>query len=121
MAEPLTVAIDVALRADIPLNGEVAIWGAGPIGIMACKIAKLRGAGACFSSARCATTCAIGFDLSYARRLARMSPSAGTKTRSTSTRSISRNCNYARHMQLLITISRSHLICWLGVWSTRID
>ncbi|MCC7163847.1 MAG: alcohol dehydrogenase catalytic domain-containing protein [Anaerolineae bacterium] len=44
LAEPLTVAIDVALRADIPLNAEVAVWGAGPIGIMACKIAKLRGA-----------------------------------------------------------------------------
>jgi L-iditol 2-dehydrogenase len=44
VAEPLTVAIDVALRADIPLNSEVAIWGNGPIGIMACQIAKLRGA-----------------------------------------------------------------------------
>jgi len=44
LAEPLTVAIDVTLRGDIPLNGEVAVWGAGPIGIMACKIAKLRGA-----------------------------------------------------------------------------
>jgi len=44
VAEPLTVAIDVTLRAEIPLNGEVAIWGAGPIGIMACRIAKLRGA-----------------------------------------------------------------------------
>jgi len=44
LAEPLTVAIDVALRADIPLNSEVAVWGAGPIGIMACQIAKLRGA-----------------------------------------------------------------------------
>ncbi len=44
LAEPLTVAIDVALRADIPLNAELAVWGAGPIGIMACKIAKLRGA-----------------------------------------------------------------------------
>jgi len=44
VAEPLTVAIDVTLRADIPLNGEVAIWGAGSIGIMACQIAKLRGA-----------------------------------------------------------------------------
>jgi L-iditol 2-dehydrogenase len=44
LAEPLTVAIDVTLRADIPLNGEVAVWGAGPIGIMACQIAKLRGA-----------------------------------------------------------------------------
>jgi L-iditol 2-dehydrogenase len=44
LAEPLTVAIDVTLRAKIPLNGEVAIWGAGPIGIMACQIAKLRGA-----------------------------------------------------------------------------
>jgi L-iditol 2-dehydrogenase len=43
-AEPLTVAIDVSLRADIPLNAEVAVWGAGPIGIMACQIAKLRGA-----------------------------------------------------------------------------
>jgi L-iditol 2-dehydrogenase len=44
LAEPLSVAIDVALRADIPLNAEVAVWGAGPIGIMACTIAKLRGA-----------------------------------------------------------------------------
>lgn len=44
LAEPLTVAIDVALRADIPLNSEVAVWGTGPIGIMACTIAKLRGA-----------------------------------------------------------------------------
>ncbi len=44
LAEPLTVAIDVALRADIPLNSEVAVWGSGPIGIMACRIAKLRGA-----------------------------------------------------------------------------
>lgn len=44
LAEPLTVAIDVALRADIPLNAEVAVWGAGPIGLMACTIAKLRGA-----------------------------------------------------------------------------
>jgi L-iditol 2-dehydrogenase len=44
IAEPLTVAIDVALRADIPLNAEVAVWGSGPIGIMTCKIAKLRGA-----------------------------------------------------------------------------
>ena len=44
LAEPLTVAIDVGLRADIPLNAEVAVWGSGPIGIMACKIAKLRGA-----------------------------------------------------------------------------
>jgi L-iditol 2-dehydrogenase len=44
LAEPLTVAIDVTLRAEIPLNGEVAIWGAGVIGIMACRIAKLRGA-----------------------------------------------------------------------------
>jgi L-iditol 2-dehydrogenase len=44
LAEPLTVAIDVTLRAEIPLNGEVAVWGAGTIGIMACQIAKLRGA-----------------------------------------------------------------------------
>lgn len=44
LAEPLTVAIDVTLRADIPLNAEVAVWGAGPIGLMACQIAKLRGA-----------------------------------------------------------------------------
>jgi L-iditol 2-dehydrogenase len=44
LAEPLTVAIDVALRAEIPLNAEVAVWGSGPIGILACRIAKLRGA-----------------------------------------------------------------------------
>lgn len=44
LAEPLTVAIDITQRADIPINSEVAVWGAGPIGVMACRIAKLRGA-----------------------------------------------------------------------------
>lgn len=44
LAEPLTVAIDLVLKADVTLGNEVAIIGPGPIGLMAVKIAKLRGA-----------------------------------------------------------------------------
>lgn len=44
LAEPLTVAIDLVLKADVPLGSEVAVIGPGAIGLMAVKIAKLRGA-----------------------------------------------------------------------------
>ncbi|MDI3542999.1 MAG: hypothetical protein PWP57_602 [Candidatus Atribacteria bacterium] len=44
LAEPLTVALDVTLKADIKLNDEVVVFGPGPIGLMATKIAKLQGA-----------------------------------------------------------------------------
>ena len=44
LAEPLTVALDVTLRAGLELNDEVVVFGPGPIGLMAVKIAKLQGA-----------------------------------------------------------------------------
>ncbi len=44
LAEPLTVALDLVQVADIPLDANVAVLGAGPIGLMAVKLAKLRGA-----------------------------------------------------------------------------
>lgn len=44
LAEPLTVALDITLRADVRLNDEVVVFGPGPIGLMAVSLAKLRGA-----------------------------------------------------------------------------
>ncbi len=44
IAEPLTVALNVTGVADVPLNSTVCVMGPGPIGLMALKIAKLRGA-----------------------------------------------------------------------------
>lgn len=44
LAEPLTVALDVTLRAELELNDEVVIFGPGPIGLMTVKLAKLQGA-----------------------------------------------------------------------------
>lgn len=44
LAEPLTVALDILLRADPELNDEVAVFGPGPIGLMVTRLARLRGA-----------------------------------------------------------------------------
>jgi L-iditol 2-dehydrogenase len=44
LSEPLTVALDLLQRADPDLNDEVAVFGAGPIGLMVACLAKLRGA-----------------------------------------------------------------------------
>jgi L-iditol 2-dehydrogenase len=44
ISEPLTVALDVAGLADIPLNSTVCVMGPGPIGLMCVKLAKLHGA-----------------------------------------------------------------------------
>ena len=45
LAEPLTVALDMVNAAQIPLNGTAAIIGPGPIGLMAVKLVKQKGAG----------------------------------------------------------------------------
>jgi L-iditol 2-dehydrogenase len=45
LTEPLAVAITAVLNADIPLGGSVIVLGCGPIGLMAARLAKLRGAG----------------------------------------------------------------------------
>jgi len=45
LTEPLAVALTSVLNAEIPLGGSVVVLGNGPLGLMAAKIAKLRGAG----------------------------------------------------------------------------
>jgi len=45
LTEPLAVALTAVLNAQIPLGGSVAVLGPGPLGLMAARVAKLRGAG----------------------------------------------------------------------------
>ena len=45
LAEPLTVALDLVEEAGVPINGDVAVFGPGPIGLMAARVAKYKGAG----------------------------------------------------------------------------
>ena len=42
--EPLSVALDLVSVADIPLGGNVAVFGPGPIGLAAVRLCKLKGA-----------------------------------------------------------------------------
>jgi L-iditol 2-dehydrogenase len=44
LSEPLTVALDLLQRADPEFDDEVAVFGHGAIGLMATRLAKLRGA-----------------------------------------------------------------------------
>jgi len=44
LVEPLGVALDLVKTSDIPLMGDVLVIGLGPIGLMAARIAKVRGA-----------------------------------------------------------------------------
>lgn len=52
LTEPLGVAIDLVKTADIQLGDDVLVIGAGPIGLMAARLAKLRGARRLFVAAR---------------------------------------------------------------------
>ena len=45
LTEPLAVALTSVLNAEIALGSSVVVLGNGPLGLMAAKIAKLRGAG----------------------------------------------------------------------------
>jgi L-iditol 2-dehydrogenase len=45
LTEPLAVALTAVLNAEIPLGGSVLVLGPGPLGLMAARLAKLRGAG----------------------------------------------------------------------------
>jgi len=45
LTEPLAVSLTSVLHAEIPMGGSVAVLGNGPLGIMAARLAKLRGAG----------------------------------------------------------------------------
>jgi L-iditol 2-dehydrogenase len=52
LVEPLGVAIDLVKTADIQLGDDVLVIGAGPIGLMAARLARLRGARRLFVAAR---------------------------------------------------------------------
>jgi L-iditol 2-dehydrogenase len=45
VTEPLAVSLTSVLNAEIPLAGSVLVLGNGPLGLMAARLAKLRGAG----------------------------------------------------------------------------
>lgn len=45
LTEPLAVAYNAVLTADIPLGGSVVVLGPGAIGLLCAKVARLRGAG----------------------------------------------------------------------------
>ena len=45
LTEPLAVSLTAVLNAQIPLGGSVAVLGPGPLGLMAARVARLRGAG----------------------------------------------------------------------------
>jgi threonine dehydrogenase-like Zn-dependent dehydrogenase len=45
LTEPLAVSLTSVLDADIPLGGSVVVLGNGPLGLMAARLAKYRGAG----------------------------------------------------------------------------
>ena len=45
LTEPLAVSLTSVENAEIPLGGSVAVLGVGPLGLMAARLAKLRGAG----------------------------------------------------------------------------
>jgi L-iditol 2-dehydrogenase len=45
LTEPLAVSLTAVLNASIPLGGSVMVLGNGPLGLMAARLAKLRGAG----------------------------------------------------------------------------
>ncbi len=45
LTEPLAVAINTVLHAEIPMAGDVVVYGPGPIGLMCVRLARLQGAG----------------------------------------------------------------------------
>lgn len=45
LTEPLAVALTAVLCAEVPLGGSVVVLGPGPLGLMAARLARLRGAG----------------------------------------------------------------------------
>jgi L-iditol 2-dehydrogenase len=45
LTEPLAVSLTSVLNAQVPLGGSVLVLGNGPLGLMAARLARLRGAG----------------------------------------------------------------------------
>jgi len=69
LTEPLAVSLTSVLNADIPLGGSVMVLGPGPLGLMAARLAKLRGAGFVGITGMPATTPGEKARLEAARRL----------------------------------------------------
>ncbi len=44
LTEPLAVAINSVKNAEVPIGGDVVVYGPGPIGLMCVRLAKLQGA-----------------------------------------------------------------------------
>lgn len=44
LTEPLAVSLNTVINSEIPLGGSVVVFGPGPLGLMAAKLAKIRGA-----------------------------------------------------------------------------
>ncbi len=65
LTEPLAVSLNAVLCADIPLGGTVIILGNGPLGLMAARLARLKGAsyvgitGPAANNERRKTRCAV--------------------------------------------------------------
>ena len=45
LTEPVAVSLTAVLNAQVPLGGSVLVLGCGPLGLMAARLARLRGAG----------------------------------------------------------------------------
>ena len=67
LTEPQAVAITTVLIADIPLAGDVVVFGPGPIGLMCVRLAKLRGA---------ASVGLVGYDADRTMEKARLAAGA---------------------------------------------
>lgn len=67
LTEPLAVALNTVLHAEIPLAGNVVVYGPGPIGLMCVRVARLQGA---------AKVALVGYSPSSAREVARMNAGA---------------------------------------------
>lgn len=67
LTEPLAVALNTVLHSEIPLGGNVVVYGPGPIGLMCVRVARLQGA---------AQVALVGYSAQSAREVARMNVGA---------------------------------------------
>jgi threonine dehydrogenase-like Zn-dependent dehydrogenase len=67
LTEPLAVALNTVLHSEVPLAGNVVVYGPGPIGLMCVRVARLQGA---------ARVTLVGYSPKSAREVARMNVGA---------------------------------------------
>ena len=65
MIEPLGVAYDIVMTADIRLNNDVLVFGCGPIGLMAMKLARASGARRIYAAQHSASRARCELALDY--------------------------------------------------------